>query len=167
MLSFSDTDWPGGCHDDQEPDQGFDAFDQQTHEGDRRTARYRVDLNLYGPALVRHGIEAGGGKHRIYLRIAGTQRPQNHGKLSRQFRARGAGKECRNINEILIHYGFNFSKITERSDEILAQSFMEMITGVLEGLYILQKEKYQMKKKHMLNGVSLPIIELQLEISTL
>lgn len=101
-LHLSDTDRPGGCHDDQEPDQGFDTLDQQAHEGGGRTARDRADLDLYGPALVRHGVEACRGEHRIYLRIAGAQRPQNHGELPGQLRTRGTGKECRNINEILI-----------------------------------------------------------------
>lgn len=32
-----------------------------------------------------------------------------------------------------------FSKIVDRSDKILAQSFIEMITGVIEELYILQE----------------------------
>lgn len=40
-----------------------------------------------------------------------------------------------------------FSKITERSDEILAQSFMEMITGVIEDLYILQNGEVSDEEK--------------------
>ena len=34
------------------------ALDQQADEGGGRTARHRADLDLYGPALVRHGVEA-------------------------------------------------------------------------------------------------------------
>lgn len=66
------------------------------------SAKCRLDVFFtYGPTLVRYGVEAGRSEHRLYLRIAGAQRPQNHGELFGQLRTRGAGKECRNINKIL------------------------------------------------------------------
>ena len=105
QLHFSDPRRTGGCDAAEDENTIHNPCDQQAYEGGRRTARDWQYLDLYGPAFVCHGVEAGGNQYCLYLGIAGASGPQNDRKLPGQLREGGTGKKCEIINKVLRDYG--------------------------------------------------------------